>query len=445
MKALKYFRILNLLSLLFLLLPATQSRSFSLDECVALALRNNPDLQKQRLNLDLSQTDLTDQRGQRFGTLNLVSSYTHYNLPRTLAPLTPKSVINNSTTVPTTEDLFLTGISYEVPIFTGFSRTRSVEVAALQKELAAASLKLSKEQLIYNVKTLYVNILSLQAQQKAQKTYVESLKKLYEQVSQELHLGQKALIDQLKAAADLESARAGQTQVSANIRILKASLASLLDLDQIPSLEGIELDPKEMNVVQDDFSVQISSTQRLQSAELTTRKNTKQSDKVAAAFYPQIVLSTSYGQNFGPNDSSHPDSGDWKYQEIWQAGLNLKWNIFDFGSTRSKLKKARIVEQQSRYEQTRIELELKRAIIEAVTRINTAVSDYRSAQSELNMTRQTTAIEQVRFDKGAASINDLLYTRARNQLAEGRFITAGYNYKTAGFQLDYLLESGEKK
>ncbi len=445
MKPLKHFRILGLLSLLCVLLPTTQSLSFSLEECVELALQNNPDLHKQQMNLELSHTDLADQMGQKFGRLDFVSSYTHYNLPHTLAPLTPGAISNNPVAVPTTKDLFTTGILYEVPLFTGFSHTRSVEIATLQKELAAASLKLSKEQLIYNVKTLYVNILSLQAQQKARTTYVESLQKLYDQVTQELHLGQKALVDQLKAAADLESARAGQTQVSANIRILKASLASLLDLDQIPPLEDIELDSEVMNIVQDDFSVQMSSTQRLQSVQLTTRKNAKQSDKAAAAFYPQIVLSTSYGQNFGPNDSSHPDSGDWKYQEVWQAGLNLKWNIFDFGSTSSKLKKARLVEQQSRYEQTRTELELKRAIIEAVTRINTTVSDYRSAQSELDLTRQTTAIEQVRFDKGAASINDLLYASARNQLAESRFIAARYNYKTAGFQLDYLLESGENK
>ena len=48
--------------------------------------------------------------------------------------------------------------------------------------------------------------------------------------------------------------------------------------------------------------------------------------------YPQIVLNAAYGQNFGPNDGRHQNSGDWENQEVWQAGLNLKWNIFDFGS-----------------------------------------------------------------------------------------------------------------
>ncbi len=444
MKSSKYLYLLSLLCLCFSLVPVSRSLALSLDECVALALRNNPELHKQQLQLDASHIDISEQKGQQFGRLELVSSYTHYNLPHTLAPLTPGSIIANPTAVPTTEDLFTTGIIYEVSLFTGFAHTSSIEVAKLQKELAAAALKLSREQLVYNVKTLYVQILSLQAQELAQRAYVESLRQLYEQVSRELQLGQKARIDQLKTAADLGNARTAEAQISANISILKASLASLLDIDQIPPLAEIELTQEAMTTVDDDFSSQISDSQRLRSARLVIDKNARLADKVAASLYPQIVLNTSYGQNFGPNDSSHRDSGDWNNQEVWQAGLVLRWNLFDFDSTRSKMKKARIIEQQSRYEQTQTELELKRAITEAVTRINIAVNVYRSSRSELEMTRQTAAIEQVRFDQGAASINDLLYARARNQLAESRFIDAGYSYKIANFHLEYLLESGEK-
>jgi predicted transcriptional regulator len=59
------------------------------------------------------------------------------------------------------------------------------------------------------------------------------------------------------------------------------------------------------------------------------------------------------------------------------------------------------------------------------------------------MTRETEAIEQVRYDQGAADINDLLYAKARNQLALSRLIAAGYSYTNARFYLDYLLEQGD--
>ncbi len=445
MKRRAYFRVFSLLGLFFCFAPTAYGRAFTLDECVALALRNNPDLQQQQMNLSLSGADLTDRKRQKLGRLDLVSSYTHYNLPRTLAPLTPGSIISNPSSVPTTENLFTTGIVYQVPLFTGFAQTRSVEIAHLQKQLSAAALTLSREQLIYNVKTVYVNILSLQKQARAQAAFVASLQRLYEQVSQSLELGRLARIDQLKAASELERARSGLTQINANIRILKASLASLLNLEQVPPLQEIDLSAESVRPVQNRFAERLDTLERLQTARLTVRKNDKQADRVAAALYPQIVLNTSYSQSFGPNDGSHPDSGEWNRQEVWQAGVNLQWNLFDFGSTRSKLKKARIVARQSRYRQTQTELELKRALEEAVTRVNTAVSDYQSARTERDTTHETAAIEQVRFDQGAASINDLLTAKARDQLAESRFIAAGYTYQTARFQLEYLLEMGEQK
>ena len=419
--------------------------AFTLEECVQLALENNPDLQKQQLNLKIAQEDVADQKSQNFGKLDIIGSYTYYNLPRTLAPLTPASIASGAAEVPTTQDLFVAGVVYEVPLFTGFAQTRSVEVADLQKEMAGATLKLSREQLIYNVRILYVNILSLQAQEEAQASYVEALQRLYDDITRELALGKKARIDQLKAAADLKNAQARREQIAANVKITKGTLASLLNIDQIPALKGIDLSPESIVVAQDDFTDQFSGLQRLRAAQLATEKNSKLVEKAKATQYPQLVFNTSYGQNFGPNDSSNKYSGDWENQEVWQAGLNLKWNVFDFGGSKAKVQKARTLERQSRYEQTKTELELKRALQEAVTKINTAVTDYNSAHEELAMTRETEAIEQVRFEQGAADINDLLYAKARNQLALSRFTGAGYSYKTAWFYLEYLLENGEKR
>jgi len=170
------FLIFGLLSPAIISLFSGTSSGLTIEEAVTLALENNPDLQKQQMNRALSEGDLSGKKSQNFGKIDLVASYGHYNLPRTLAPLTPASIFKDPTAVPTTEDLFATGIMYEVPLFTGFAQQRSVEIAALEKEMAGAAIKLSREQLIYNVKTLYVNILSLQAQEKAQRGYHKALR-----------------------------------------------------------------------------------------------------------------------------------------------------------------------------------------------------------------------------------------------------------------------------
>ena len=359
--------------------------------------------------------------------------------------MTPATMFKDPFAVPTTEDLFVTGIMYEVPLFTGFAQQSSVEIAALQKEMAGAAVKLSREQLIYNVKTLYVTILSLQSQEKAQRSYIKALQRLFDDISREFEVGTRARIDTLKAAADLEKAKSHRAQMASSQTIATAALTSLLNVEQLPELEEIKITIKQIKEGEAGSTAQIQELERYRKARLEIVKSEKLIQKSNAALYPQISLNAFYGQNFGTNDNSNVNSGDWKNKEVWQAGVNIKWNIFDFGEQRSALQKARIARQQSLRDRLQTELELKRLLTEALTRIETAIVDYKSAETEFALTRETETIEQTRFDMGAGDINDLLQAKARNQLALSRFISAGYSYKNARFYLDYLLESGERK
>jgi outer membrane protein TolC len=417
----------------------------TLDECVALALKNNPDLQKEQMNLRFAQKNVDEQKSRNFGKIDFVSAYNHYNLPRTLTPLTPGVISSNPAAVPTTEDLFVVGVAYEVVLFTGFSQTRGVEISRLEKEMAGVALRLKKEQLIYNVKTLYVNILSLQAQEEAQASYVEALQRLYDDVTLEMQFGRKARIDQLKAASDLQNGKAVQEQIAANIKILKGSLLALLNVKTLSPLQSVDFPPEAIVPVTDDVFEFRTDLLRLQESRLALQKSSKLIDQTESVLYPRLVFNSSYGQNFGPNDPDHKNNGDWEQQEVWQAGLNLRWNIFDFGGNNAKVQKARIMKRQSRYAQIKTELELNRQLQEAVVQINSAVIAYNSAEMEHAMTSETETIEQLRFEQGTADINDLLYARARNQLALSRFIGARFSYETACFYLDYLLEKGESQ
>ena len=424
------------------LLPGV-GNAMTIGEAVALALENNPGIQKQQMNRALSEEELSGKKSQNFGKIDVVASYGHYNMPRTLVPLTPASIFGDPTAVPTTEDLFTTGIMYEVPLFTGFAQQRSVEIAALEKEMVRAAIKLSREQLIYNVKTLYVNILSLTAQEAAQREYHTALQHLYDDIAFEVKLGKKARVEQLKAAADRENARVRVQQTRGNIRIIKGSLAALLGIDTINNLEDFSMEMPAPGGI--EYSKDIKELDRYRSAVLDVEKKTRIVEKSSAGYYPQVALNGFYGQNFGPNDSSNLNEGDWNNEQVWQVLVNLQWTVFDFGSRKTSQQMAAIRKQQSRRDRLITELELKRSLSEAVTKIEMALDDFYSAETELALTRETESIEQTRFEKGAADLNDLLYAKARNQLALSRSISARYSYQNDRFYLDYLLENGEKK
>ena len=438
-KAISLILFLNFTFAVFL--PATGS-AMSIDEAVALALKNNPDLQSKQMNRMLSESDLSEKESRNFGKFEVIASYGHYNLPRTLAPLTPASIFSDPFAVPTTRDLFTTGIMYEVPLFTGFAQQHSVEIASMQRTMAGVALRLSEEQLIYNVKTLYVNILALQRQEEAQNQYCGALQALSDDIAHEVSLGKRARVEHLKAAADLENCRARVSQIRTSVKIVKATLSSLLNVEELASLEDISINwllPEE-----NDFDAAIKGLERYRYAEMEVEKNARLVEKSKADYYPQVMFNAFFGQNFGPNDNTNRYSGDWNNQEIWQAVVNLKWNIFDFGGRKSAGQMARIRKRQSEMEKLKTELDLKKFLVEAVAKIETSVEEYHSAQAELAITRETEKIEQVRFDNGAIPMNDLLYAKARNQQAVSRLISAEYAYQNAQFYLDYLLEDGKE-
>ena len=438
----KIFKIILLVQVIVVFL-AGETSAFTMEEAVSLALTNNLNLQKQQMDQKFTKNDLAEKKSQNFGKIDLISSYTRYNRPRTLVPMTPGLINGGPSGVPTTEDFFVTGIMYEIPVFTGFTQKCSIEISALQKKMAGSATKLTREKLIYNVKTLYLNILALQAREEAQQSYIKALQEFYNVIVQEVTLGRRARVERLKAAAEVENAKTQGSRIHGNIKIARATLAGLLNIDEVPLLEKVVINvtPHEKS----DYSHEIKSLEQYRGKKLNAEKNKKLLQKARGALFPQIAFNTFYGQNYGPDDSSSSNNGDWENKEVWQASFNLKWNIFDFGIKKSKIQKAKIREEQSLLEERNIKLEIKEYMIKANTEIETAMESYYSAKAELAMTREMEVIEELRFNRGAISINDLLYARARNQQALSRFIDAGYRYRSAQFYLDYILENGESK
>jgi len=56
----------------------------------------NEKLQKNQLQTELLQAKKDESQAKKFGEFDVVGSYTHYNLPRTLAPIVPSSLSPNS-------------------------------------------------------------------------------------------------------------------------------------------------------------------------------------------------------------------------------------------------------------------------------------------------------------------------------------------------------------
>ena len=448
----------------FILLTFTllSLHAMTLEESITYALKHNNALKQADVSIERSKAVRDSKSARNFGRVDLLASYDHYNNARTLTPLTPMAIVGSpdgAYTIPTTKDMFNLGVTYNVTLFDGFALQSDYKVSDLQYQNAMIKSHLGHEELIYNVRNLYISLLSLEEQLAAQERYTRSQEKLLERIKKERSLGSRSKLDVLKAQNSVEASRAQVATMEANIAIIKATLSALMGdktFDKTSPVE-ITIDAEEDT---DLTETEITSLDRYKASEINVQANARKQDKSKSSYYPRVDFNAYYGQNFGPNDTTNtvpptstaPSSGqtvisqgDWNNGENWQVGLHLKWNILDFGATSSINEEAKLSYLHAQLESDGVQIELRKSIITANNNIKLSIAQYNNASSQYELLSETEKIEQVRYDNNAVTLTDLLDTSAKRGLAYAQMINAKYNYQKAKYYLDYLLEKGENK
>jgi outer membrane protein TolC len=278
-----------LILLTIMILSSLSSLSaITIDELIDSGLAHNSIIQKNRLQTELIEAKKEESRANRFGEFDVVGSYTHYNLPRTLAPIVPSSLSPNSS-VETTQELFTTGVQYSVPLFTGGALEQQVEIDQVAKSMTEIKAKLSREELIYNIRSLYLSGLSLQELISSQNHYIDALQSLTEIISQSVTLGKKAKIDLIKSNSSLQDAKGKLTQIESSLKMIKSTLSATTHTKNIDYLQPIVVDVTQQAQV-DNPSMEGLDRFRLQDLEID--KSSKIISKVKSTQKPQVVLNS---------------------------------------------------------------------------------------------------------------------------------------------------------
>ena len=446
------------LTLLFFTLLSLHA--MSLDESIAYALEHNKGLKQADLSVERLKYQRDAKVSQNFGRVDVIASYDHYNLSRTLAPLTPMAIVGSpdgAYKIPTTKDLFSAGVAYNVVLFNGFAQQSSYKISDLVYQNSSIKSKLGRQELIYNVRNLYISLLALEEQLQAQTLYTKSQKGILEKIIKQREEGRKSKLDYLRAKNAVEESRSRESTMQANIEILKASLSATFGDRDFDKSEPLVIN---MHQNRQNSTIEIEQLERYRASQLSSQANQKKIDQAKSAYYPTVDFGAYYGQNFGPNDTTNivpPTStsptagdtlineGDWNNEAIWQLGVHLKWNILDFGASTAKYEESKISYLESKLESDTVAIDLRKNIKTAKSKITLAQAQYSSTASQYELLDETERIEQVRYDNNAITLTDFLATQAKKSLARAQMINAKYEYQKAIYYLDYLFEKGEEK
>ncbi len=436
----------------FSLFLALSLNAMSLDETIERALAQNNSLKKVILSKDEAKQNKEAKKSQNYGRIDLKVDYDHFNKARTLAPLTPMDIVSSPTgayEMPTTNDLVSAGIAYNVVLFDGFAQQNSYKISDLAYKNSTLKIKLAKEELIYNVRSLYLSLLALQEQLDAQMRYVSSQKKLYEYVQKEYELQSKSKLDLLEAKNSYAEAVSIREKIAANIEILKTTLAKMIASDSFDKAERVDVNFDEAK----ESGMGIEELSRFKLAEFSKTIAQKRLQSVKSLYYPKVNLSAYYGYSIGPNATTnifpttgktYLEEGEFNSENIWQIGVHLKWNIYDFGVKSSSVQKEKIALRRAKIDMDDIKLELVKGLKIAKSKLSLAKADYDSLKSQYELLLEIEKAQNIKQKSNALTLTSLLDTKAKTALVHAKMINAKYEYQKAKYYIDYLLEKGEK-
>ena len=389
----------------------------SLQEAIETALSHSPTLQAQKLAVKMQKEQKEAVKAKSYGQVDINGAYNHYNVPRTLKPLTPPITPG----ITTSKDITSLGGRYSVALFKGFADLAQIEVAKLSAQKMEIGYKLTKEELIYNIKALYFKALGLKESEKATDAHIKALKSLYEAVKKEVALGKRPPLEKLKIKSSLLGVESKKISIQNAIQAIKAHLSALI---------GAPFDA--FAKAKESLKRQNSTPYLIKEYYLDVRKSKKELKKAKSLYYPKLFLDANYAKNFAKGED----------EEVWQASLALNYTLFDFGYKSHTYQKAKIASMIAKKRFNAKKERLYADIKEAFLQRDTLIKNLNSLRVNLKLLKKIEEIEKIKYTTGRSEVDDYLSAIANTKEAQSRIASTTYELYTKEAYINYL-KAGE--
>ncbi len=395
----------------------------TVDEIIKEALKSSPYIKEKSIDLQIAETEKRSIKATRSGQIKLYGSYFNYEDSRILypiaVPLDPAQLIG-------ARDQFVIGISYFVPLFTGFKLRENVDISSIKEKISKIEYDLTKNQLIFNIKSTYIKILQLQKQRQALQQHLKALEKLKEDIEISVKLGRKTEVDLLKVQYSIKDTKTSIEKLENSIEYLKFSLKVFTGNKNI-KLENLEEPENESFYYKTKNITSLEKIEKISNLEKIQLKK----QKIAKGKYlPEIYFLVSAQRNYGNGE----------YKDLYQIGIKIDYTLFDFGKRKNEYLKSKL-------ELSKIKIQKQKAILETEKQIQKALSDIKSAQSKIEKTKKQIElakkieeIERLKYEEGISDLYNYLYAKSQLISAKTAYYSAVYEKKIAVYYLQYILE-----
>ncbi len=415
---------------------AQGAMTLSLDECIKIALNDNPTVKINEMELERVDYAKKEVLGQLFPEVTFSAQYTR-NLA--LQTIYMDTGTGQATAIKMGRDnTHSTGFSASVPIVVP-TLWKSIKLSDNQILQNLETSRANKLSLVNQVKNAYYALLLAQDTKKVIERNHSTAKAHADIYQKQFELGTASEYDVLRANVAVTNLEPSILEAENSINQLKLQLKLLMGMDATIDIAAAQSLDEFKGVMYErslntDTSLVYNTS--LKSLDLQTDYLKKVLDVQKASWYPTVTGSASYMWNSMSNGSPFKN---FKWNSMSSVGLTLAFPIFQGGQRWHKQKQAEIAVREMTWQRQNLENSLHTQVQVQLDNLNKSLKQIESNDAGVKQATKASDIMNKSFKIGAASFIQLRDTDDALMNAQLSYYQAIYNYLVADSNLEYVL------
>jgi outer membrane protein len=413
----------------------------TLGEAMLLALKHNPALQAAGMTVETAEADLAKARARFLPTVNFNETYNYSNNPTQVfmnklnqRVFTGQDFLLDNLNNPNAFGNFRSGLVMRQPLFQAGEAYLGYKQARLGREMAAAYVLSSRQQLLFQVTQAYFGLQLAQAQlavvRQARHTAAEHLK-----IAQtRFKAGTVVHSDVLSAQVHLAKLTQEEMTAASRVKIAQSALGTVMGLKEAAArpLAPAPKEPAPLPPRLDDLQ-QTAREKRpdLKQLELTSRVAQQEYAKARLNYLPRLHVVAEYDVDQRRLFGTSADS--------YTVMALLNFNLFNGLADLARVRESRAKEAQARDLKRDLEDRVRHQVTETIQTLKTAHARLGVAEKAVAQARESLRLIRLRYESGLTILLDLLNAEDATKNAELSRVTALFDTYLAQAGLDLAL------
>ncbi len=379
----------------------------SLEDCIMLGLQNSPAMRSAASGVRAGDAQKKEALTGFFPELRTSYSYTRLNeAPELKFPGIPPSI--PAMNIPAgDQNTYLWALEARQPLFAGGKILAGYQISAIVHEASRVSAKAQRQEVVYEVKAAYFDVLRANRILETARQSVEMLTRHQDVAA---HFFQAGLIpknDFLRADVALALGQQRLIRAQNALALAGARLNTLLKRD--PSEPVLLDDILDYSPMTQSFDSSLAEARQrrpeLLHAKLRAQMAAKQVVAARSEYWPKLQLIANYSR-YG--DTPSVSGSDLRDAESWSVMGMASWTFWEWGKTKFRVDASLAAENQAIDAVEQLEDHLRLEILNAYLLIREAESQIRVSEKVILQADENFRISEERYKQRVAASTDVL-------------------------------------